>query len=203
MKNFVYEFEGSLYINLTNRCSNNCEFCIRNFKDGVGEDNLWLDLEPTYEQVIDDLSLFPLKKYKDIVFCGFGEPTFRLSILVQVANYLKRKGFKTRLNTNGQCDLINKRNDSAKILAKCIDHISISLNASNKEFYDEICRPLPQYKDEAYAAVIQFIKDCVAEGMYVTCSVVDFIGEEEVEACRQLTESLGAHFRSRETINAD
>ena len=80
---------------------------------------------------------------------------------------------------------------------------TISLNASNKEFYDEICRPLPQYKDEAYAAVIQFIKDCVAEGMYVTCSVVDFIGEEEVEACRQLTESLGAHFRARETINAD
>ena len=72
MKNFVYEYGDSLYINLTNRCSNACEFCIRNFSDGVGEDNLWLELEPTYEQVIEDLSLFPLKKYKEIVFCGFG-----------------------------------------------------------------------------------------------------------------------------------
>ena len=203
MKNFVYEYGDSLYINLTNRCSNACEFCIRNFSDGVGEDNLWLELEPTYEQVIEDLSLYPLKKYKEIVFCGFGEPTYRLSILVQVASYLKRKGFITRLNTNGHCDLINKRNDSAQILAKCIDHINISLNAASKEFYDEICRPLPEFKDKAYPAVLKFIKDCVDAGIDTTCSIVDFIGEEEIEACRKITESLGAKFRERETIHAD
>ncbi len=196
--NYVYEYEGGLYLNLTNRCSNNCEFCLRNFKRGMGDDELWLLKEPTHQELIDDLKMFPIRKYKEIVFCGFGEPTYALSVMSQIGPYLKREGCKTRLNTNGLGNLINKRDDVPKLIAPYIDSVSISLNASNTELYQEICRS--KYKEQAFDAVIAFAKGCIEAGIDTTMSVVDFIGEEEIETCRALCESMGAKFRVRETI---
>lgn len=201
MNNYVYEFQGSLYINMTNRCPNNCEFCLRNFKKTVGGNDLWLSKEPTYQELIDDLKLFPIRKYKEIVFCGYGEPTCALSVMSQVGPWLKREGCKTRLNTNGLGNLINKRNDVPHLIAKYIDSVSISLNASNRELYQEICRS--KFGEEAFDAMLQFASDCVKEGIDTTMSVVDFIGEEEIEACRKVCESTGAKFRVRETIYED
>lgn len=201
MNNYVYEFQGSLYINMTNRCPNNCEFCLRNFKKTVGGNDLWLSKEPTYQELIDDLKLFPIRKYKEIVFCGYGEPTCALSVMSQVGPWLKREGCKTRLNTNGLGNLINKRNDVPHLIAKYIDSVSISLNASNRELYQEICRS--KFGEEAFDAMLQFATDCVKEGIDVTMSVVDFIGEEEIEACSKVCESTGAKFRVRETIYED
>ncbi len=198
MKNFVYEFGDSLYINLTNKCSNACEFCVRNIKRGIGNDDLWLTREPSFEDIKEDLSLFDLKKYDEVVFCGYGEPTCALPVLSQVGPYLKRLGVKTRINTNGQAALINKRDDIPKLIAPYIDSISISLNASTPELYQEICRS--KFGEDAFYAMIEFAKGCVAAGIDTTMSVVDFIGEEEVEACRKLTESVGAKYRVRETI---
>jgi len=197
MKTYVYELGDSLYINLTNRCCNNCEFCIRNNSDGIGGNNLRLEAEPTVAEVLDDLTLFPLKKYKEIVFCGLGEPLYRLSEILMIAPKLKKQGLKTRINTNGLGGLINKRDDVAKLLAPFIDTISISLNASNSEEYDFICRP--KFKG-SFDAMLKFAKSCVDEGIYTVMSVVDFIGEEEIEACRKIVEEIGAKYKVRETI---
>ena len=198
MKNYVYEYGDSLYINLTNKCPNNCEFCLRNFKNGVGEDDLRLSTEPNFEDVKEALSLFPLKKYDEIVFCGFGEPMCALSVMSQVGPYLKRLGLKTRVNTNGLGGLWNKRDDVPQLISKYIDSVSISLNASNRELYQEICRS--KYGEEAFDAIIDFTKGCVENGIDTTLTVVDFIGEDEIAQCRKLAEELGAKFRVRPTI---
>lgn len=198
MKNYVYEYGDSLYINLTNKCPNNCEFCLRNFKNGVGEDDLRLSREPNFEDVKEALSLFPLKKYDEIVFCGFGEPMCALSVLSQVGPYLKRLGLKTRVNTNGLGGLWNKRGDVPQLISKYIDSVSISLNASNRELYQEICRS--KYGEEAFDAIIDFTKGCVENGIDTTLTVVDFIGEDEIAECRKLADELGAKFRVRPTI---
>lgn len=198
MKNFVYEFGGSLYINLTNKCPNDCEFCVRNIRNGIGEDDLRLTREPTFEDIKEDLSLYPLKKYGEIVFCGYGEPLCALSVLSQVAPYIKRLGLRTRLNTNGLGGLWNKRKDIPMLISKYIDSVSISLNASNRELYQEICRSI--YGEDAFDAMIEFAKGCIENGIDTTLTVVDFIGEEEIENCRILAEQLGAKYRVRETI---
>lgn len=195
---YVYEFGNSLYLNITNRCPNNCEFCLRKFKDGVSGNKLWLLKEPTFEDMKEDLSLFDLKKYDEIVFCGFGEPTCNLSLMSQVGPYLKGKGCKIRVNTNGLGNLINNRTDVAKIFAKFVDFVSISLNASTAEGYDEICRS--KYGQQAFYAMLDFARDCVREGIDTTMSVVDFIGEEEIAACAKVVESTGAKFRVRATV---
>ena len=199
--NYVYEFGDSLYLNITNRCPNNCEFCIRNIKDGVSGSDLWLLKEPTFQELVDDISMYDLKKYKEVVFCGFGEPTCNLSMISQIAPYLKKKGCKIRINTNGLANLINKRDDVAKLIAPYIDSVSISLNASNAQVYQEICRS--KFGEDAFYAMLKFAKDCVDAGIDTTMSVVDFIGEEEVEACRKLALEAGAHFKVRETIYED
>ena len=198
MKNFVYEFEGKLYINLTNKCPNDCEFCVRNIRNGIGEDDLRLTREPNFEDLKEDLSLYPLKKYGEIVFCGYGEPLCALSVLSQVAPYIKRLGLKTRLNTNGLGGLWNKRKDIPMLISKYIDSVSISLNASFRELYQEICRSI--YGEDAFDAMIEFAKGCIENGIDTTLTVVDFIGEEEIESCRILAEQLGAKYRVRETI---
>lgn len=199
--NYVYEFDDNLYLNLTNRCPNNCEFCIRNFKDGVSGNELWLKKEPTYEELIDDISMYDLKKYDEIVFCGFGEPMCALSLISQIGPYLKRKGCKTRINTNGLGNLINKRSDVAELIAPYIDYISISLNASNARAYQEICRS--KYGEEAFGAMLDFAKSCVNAGIDTTMSVVDFVGKDEIEECRRVVERTGARFRVRKTIRED
>ena len=121
-----------------------------------------------------------------------------LSVLSQVGPYLKRLGLKTRVNTNGLGGLWNKRDDVPKLISKYIDAVSISLNASNRELYQEICRSI--YGEKAFDAMIEFANGCVENGIDTTLSVVDFIGQEEVEACRVLAESIGAKYRVRPTI---
>ncbi len=198
---YVYEFGDSLYLNLTNRCPNNCEFCLRSFKDGVNGNKLWLLKEPTFDEVKEDLAMFPLSKYREIVFCGFGEPTCNLSVMSQVGPYLKAKGCRTRLNTNGLGNLINNRSDVPRLISKYIDCVSISLNASTAEGYDEICRS--KYGKDAFYAMLDFARACVEEGVETVMTVVDFIGDEEIEACRKVVEPTGAKFRVRTTVRED
>lgn len=198
---YVYEFQDGLYLNLTNRCPNNCEFCLRNVKKGVNGSELWLLKEPTFNELVDDISMFDLSKYKEVVFCGFGEPTCNLSIMQQIGPYLKKKGCTLRLNTNGLGNLINGRSDVAHLISSYVDIVSISLNASTREVYQEICRS--KFGEGAFDAMLQFVRDCVKEGITTILSVVDFIGEEEIEACRKLTAQLGAQFKVRETIYED
>ena len=198
MQNIIYEYGDSLYINLTNRCSNDCTFCIRNFRDGVGNDPLWLEHEPTAAEVIAALGEKDLGKYGEVVFCGFGEPTCAFEVLLEVAEYLKKHGAVTRINTNGQSDLYNNTDDSARRLAPFIDEVSISLNASTAEKYDAVCRCA--FGEQGFYAMLDFARDCVREGIDTVMSVVDCIGAEEIEACRKVAESVGARLRVRAMI---
>ncbi len=199
--NYVYEFGDSLYLNITNRCPNNCEFCIRNVKNGVAGNELWLKNEPTCQDLLSALARFDLGKYKEVVFCGFGEPMCAFDLISEVGPYLKSKGCSVRINTNGLGGLINGRDDIPALIAPYIDCVSISLNASTPEEYQRICRS--KYGEAAFGAMLDFAKACVEAGIETTMSVVDCIGEKEIEACRKLAEQTGAHFRVRETIKED
>ncbi|NLZ25649.1 MAG: radical SAM protein [Clostridiales bacterium] len=193
---YIYEFEGKLYINITNMCTNSCEFCVRNFMDGMGGSNLFLEKEPETEDIIKALGEFDLSRYPEVVFCGFGEPTMRLDIVKDVARYLKAKGKRTRLNTNGLAALVNE-GDVADELKGLIDTISISLNASNEEKYNAICHPS---FEGSFKAMLKFAKDAVDKGIDTVLSVVDVIGEQEIEKCREIAAGIGARFRVRESI---
>lgn len=199
MQTVLYEFKDSLYINLTNRCSNSCDFCIRNFKDGVNGNPLWLDDEPTAAEVVAMLDRKDLSAYKEVVFCGFGEPTCALPVLVEVARYLKSRGAATRINTNGQANLINGVDNAATIIAPVIDHVSVSLNASNAEKYQSMCHS--EFGEAGFDAMLTFTRQCVEAGIDTAMTVVDCIGAKEIEACRTCAESVGAKFRVRPLVS--
>ena len=198
MQNCVYEFGDSIYINLTNECSNSCDFCIRNFKEGVGGSELWLEHEPSAEEVERALEKYDLSKYRAAVFCGFGEPTCAFDRMLEVAGWLKARGVHTRVNTNGQANLINGITDAAARMAPVIDSVSVSLNASTAEKYQESCHS--RFGEEGYTAMLDFVRDCVRAGIDTTVSVVDLIGEREVAACGKIADNLGAKYRVRPAI---
>lgn len=197
MDNYVYEYEGKLYLNITNRCSNNCTFCIRNGREGLEGKGLWLKKEPAFEDMKESLEKAGIDKYGEAVFCGFGEPTYNLDVLLKTAGYLKAKGKKVRLNTNGQGSLINGR-DIVPELAGKIDVISISLNASSGGRYQEKC--LSEYGEAAYGEVLDFTKRCVGVIPEVIMSLVDEGDREENIRCEKVCKSCGAKFRLRTKV---
>lgn len=193
-----YEVGNNLYLNLTNQCPCACTFCIRNHADGAyGSDPLWLDHEPSAEEIFTDLNKRDMAKYSEVVFCGYGEPTCRLDAIIAVANELKSRPNcpVLRINTNGLGDLINER-PIAEELCSVIDIISVSLNAGTKDEYMKVTRPK---FENAWEAMQKFTADCVKTGnSEVVMSVVDVIPSEQIEASRILAESLGAKLRVRE-----
>lgn len=193
MNDFVYFIGKSLYINLTNRCSNDCDFCIRNGRSGMNGSKLWLEKEPSASEVIAALPA-NLGEYKEVVFCGFGEPTYKLDELVEISRYLKSKGVKTRMNTNGQANLIWNRDVTDEIARSC-DEVNVSLNECNAEKYDEHCRST--FGKEAFAAIIDFALLLKAKGVKVNFSVVDSIGEADVAECERLCKELAVPLRVR------
>lgn len=186
---YAYVLDGNLYINLTNKCSNGCDFCVRNERASYYGNYLWLrNGEPTVEKVIAQVNgLGDLKKFKEVVFCGFGEPTYRVAEMVALCDYFHEKGLSTRLNTNGQGNLINKRDIVPEIKGK-IDLVNVSLNASASDKYQKICRS--QYGESGFEALIEFAKLCKRNDVKCRFSIVDCIGEEEVEACKRLAEQV-------------
>lgn len=198
MNTLSYVYGEKIYINLTNRCSNSCEFCIRRNNDGVADYYLWLDKEPTADEVIADLKKYELKKYRQAVFCGFGEPLYALPVMLKVAEWLKKNGAETRVNTNGQANLIIGRGVAEQMKGK-IDIVSISLNASTAEKYNEICHC--QFGNEGFYEMLHFAVECKKAGISTVLSVVDVIGKEEVERCRKVAETTGVDFRVRKYIS--
>ena len=196
--NYVYLLDGKIYINLTNLCTNNCVFCIRDIKDDVVGANLFLDSENTdVSEVKKQLDEIKTEKYSEIVFCGYGEPILKLEELKIVAQYIKEKysHLKTRINTNGQGNLIYKRNIVPE-LKGLIDSVSISFNGENKKVYDELSRPK---LENAYESMKDFIKECVKEGIETTATIVTGYKNYKVDldSCKKQIEEMGAKFRER------
>lgn len=199
----VYQEWDGVYINLTNRCPCNCTFCIRqsskNEFDNI--ETLWLEHEPTASEVIEELKNWDLSsgKYKEVIFCGYGEPTEALNTLLEVSDYIKSVcNLPVRINTNGLGNLVNKK-DITPLLKGRIDAVSISLNSSNKDIYTKTVRPAPLYKEQAFDSMLDFAKKAAKYVPNVTLSTVDTtITHEDEENCRNLCASLGVNYRIRE-----
>lgn len=194
MDTIYYEAHKNLYINLTNRCSADCVFCIRNFADGVYGYDLRLSKEPTTKEVIGALEGLDLSKYREIVFTGLGEPTLRFDVVLAVTRWLKSRNIRVRLDTNGQAALINPGRDVVSELKTAgLDSVSVSLNAESEEKYSKLCRPIHK---NAYSAVLDFIKGARKAGISTRVTVVN-VPEIDLEKCRKLAAELDADFHIR------
>ena len=197
MTDIVYTYAGKVYLNLTNACPCRCKFCIRQNGDAVGEaQTLWFSAHsPTFEEICAAVDAWDFTGYKDeVVFCGYGEPTCAYENLLKTAAYLKEKGLKLRLNTNGLSDLINKT-PTAKALCRYFDTVSVSLNAPTAEKYKGLCAP--SFGIRAFDAILQFARECKACGANVKFTVVDVISEADIAACQKLADEMGIPLRVR------
>ncbi len=197
----TYEVERGLYLNITNRCSNSCEFCIRKNGDGAyGSESLWLSHEPTLEEIKSEIDKRDLSKYEEAVFCGYGEPTCRLDTAREAALYIKEKApaLPIRINTNGHSDLIHKC-DTSPMYKDAFDSVSISLNTPSPEKYVEICHPI--YKEKAFEGLLNFAKNVKNYVQNTMFSVVkEALSEEELFLCKKIADSAGVALKVRTYI---
>ena len=188
---FAYRLKNSLYLNLTIRCNADCVFCDRKGEAVIKGANLRIEREPTPQEVIAEIG--DPGKYDEIVFCGFGEPTIRLDAIKEIARWVKSKGGKTRLNTDGHGNVINKR-DIVPELVGLIDAVSISLNATDPKQYGELMRI---DGERFFPAMIEFAKEAVKLLPRVVMTIVD-LNEVDKEKARRLVEGeIGAIFYTR------
>ena len=199
----TYEYEGALYVNLTNRCDCACVFCLRHngHKGSIYADDLWLEHEPTREEALDDLRKRDLPSYRELVFCGFGEPMFRTDDILWLVDRLKEEvpGLPpVRINTNGHANLIQGRDVTADLAGR-IDTVSISLNGSTAEEYCAVTQPKDGVR--GWEAMLDFTRRATAYVPHVVMTIVDKDKTpEEIQRCRTLAESLGARLRVRAYI---
>ena len=202
----------TVYINLTNACTNSCVFCLREQKDDVCGAQMWHDGNYTLEDVIEQFKGFltphpdPLLKERgiiipqNVVFCGYGEPFLKKDMMKAFAQYLRENypEIKIRVNTNGHANAVYKMN-VAEEFKGLLDEASVSLNSDNAKQYDEICQPKIE---NAFEAVKDFLKCCKEAGIKTYASIVTGFNEREinVENCEKIAHELGAEFRNREFI---
>lgn len=191
---FAYLYGDNLYINLTNKCCNDCTFCLRNSGDGVDGNVLWLHREPTAEEAIAAAQKLLTPAVTEMVFCGYGEPTYKVAEMVTVAKKAREWGLKTRLNTNGLGNLVNGRN-IVPDLKGAIDVVSVSLNEANAEKYNKVCRSA--YGENAYRALKEFTLACAESGIKTVMTVVDVIPAEDIAVCEKTARECKATLRVR------
>ncbi len=188
----AYKIRDSLYLNITTRCTNHCDFCVRYYTDFVKGYNLRLKKEPSIDEVIK--SIGDPKSYKEIVFCGYGEPLIRLDLVKAVSSWIKEMGGKVRINTNGQGNLIHRRNILPD-LKGLVDSISISLNADRANIYDEVCHP--EFGEKTFEAMKDFIIEAKRYIPEVGVTVIT-LPKVDINACEMMAKEWGVKFRKRE-----
>ena len=195
----TYQVKNAVYVNLTNRCPCNCTFCLRHNGPGVfGSGPLWLERKPTLEETIESLGQWDYERFREVVFCGYGEPTERLDVLLAAAAHLKERdpALRVRVNTNGLSDLIHGKPTAPLFVGK-VDCLSISLNTDDPAEYLSVCRP--KFGAAAYPAMLKFTQEAAA---LLPSVVMTVVGEpitslEKQERCRKIAEGLGARLRVR------
>jgi TatD DNase family protein len=200
---YRYGDARKLYLNVTNRCTNRCSFCVRNWTEGLGGAVLWGGAEPDLPMLQRAVGTQgPLENFREFVWCGYGEPTFRLDLILQAAPWLRSCGAKVRLNTNGHGRLIHGR-DILPDLSDAADEISISMNAPNCSRYLELCCPEPGELEIVPERLWEGMVDCLARspklfGSVQATVVAAVLSQEEIGQCRDLAGSLGiTRFRVR------
>lgn len=193
----LYKVHNNLYVNLTNKCPCACTFCLRQNMDHVGESkSLWLEREPSAEEVIAEFAKFDMSRFNEVVFCGFGEPTEAFEVLKKVAAFVKETyHMPICLNTNGLGNLVNGR-DITPEMEGLIDTVSISLNTPNADRYHELVRS--KFGDKSFDAMLDFARSSTKYVSNVVMTTVDTtITKEEEEECRRICDSIGAKYRIR------
>ncbi len=195
MITMLYTVGNKIYVNLTNRCPCACTFCIRQNGDGAyGSDSLWLEREPTVDEVIAEFEKYDLNSYTEVVFCGYGEPMERAEDVAFLGRYIRENlGLPVRLNTNGLGNKIYGK-PAAELLEGAVDIVSISLNQCDREKYNAVTRP--KWED-GFDAMISFAADCKKYVPKVMFTVVDVIPPEDISRCKALAMSLGIELRVR------
>ncbi len=203
----TYEYESALYVNLTNKCNCACEFCLRQGKAQGSiytEDSLWLEREPTRTEALDSFLNRDVCAYREIVFCGYGEPTYRLDDLLWLVDQLKERfGAQlppVRINTNGHANLIHGRDVCSELYGR-IDTVSISLNATNAADYVALCHPVQG--EAAWQAMLDFARESTAYVPNVVMTIVDKDKTpEDINTCREIAAGLGVKLRVRSFIDS-
>ncbi|RGY96567.1 TIGR04100 family radical SAM protein [Clostridium sp. AM58-1XD] len=193
----LYEVHENLYVNMTNRCPCSCTFCLRQTRDEMEHSgSLWLEREPSVEEVRKEFEKFDMSRYREVVFCGFGEPTERIDDLLEIAAFVKETyHIKTRINTNGLGSLVNGR-DIAPDLKDKIDTVSISLNTPNADRYLELTRS--RFGAESFQAMLDFAKEARKYVPHVVLTTVSTtLTKAEEEACQKICDDLGVTYRIR------
>ena len=197
MSDIIYHFWRNYYLNITNRCPCACTFCVRQDTDALGTaECLWLEREPTVDEVMDAVRKEVPTDAEWIVFCGYGEPTERFSDMVEIAKRLKRTWkYRVRLDTNGLGNLINGR-DIVPEMKGVFDAVSVSLNAPNEDRYLALTKS--EFGKDSYQAVVDFIKECKKVVPSVAASIVGFsLEDNEIDECEAIARELGVAFRVR------
>ncbi len=195
-----YDLNGSLYANITNKCPCACRFCLRNNGDSVGgNDSLWLEHEPTIDEIKSAFDEVDKSKYNEVVFCGYGEPMERASDLIEVAKYIKEKSdLRIRINTNGLVLLMHPTFELSS-MEGLIDSLSISLNASDPEKYYYITNS--KFGLPSYNSMLSFAVSASAFVSNVVFTIVGVVDEEEVNACKERAADLGIPLKIRSYIS--
>lgn len=195
MADILYTYKDQVYANITNRCNCRCRFCIRSHEDAIGDaTSLWHKQDPTPQEIKEAMDAFDFHGYKELVYCGYGEPTCALETLIDTARYAKeRYGLSIRVNTNGLGSLQHGQ-DIVPELAQVVDSVSISLNAPDEAAYNDVTRPtLPG----AYQAMLDFAVQAARQIPEVRFTIVDVLPEEEIQASKDLAASLHIPLRIR------
>ncbi|MEJ2423019.1 MAG: TatD family nuclease-associated radical SAM protein [Candidatus Thiodiazotropha sp.] len=187
-----YQIDNNLYLSITDRCTLECAFCPKTLGDmTVKGYDLSFDHRPTAEEII--ASIDDPSRYDEVVFCGYGEPTMRLNVLLEVARHVKKLGGRVRVNTDGLSNLVHKH-DTLPELGECVDALSVSLNGQNTEVYDRHCRPnLPG----SYEAMLDFLARAPEFIADVTATAIDGLEGVDIPACEAIAKRLGVKFRRR------
>lgn len=188
MADILYTYKNGVYVNLTNRCSCSCTFCVRNQQESVnGEESMWHEREPSLREVKKAMDAFDFAGFDELIYCGYGEPTCALEVLVESAKYFRKKhNQKIRINTNGIGRLYHGY-DILPELNEVADAYSVSLNAPEEKRYNELARPA---FPGAFQSMLSFAKDAKKAGKEVQFSVVTIISEEEIHRCQKLADEL-------------
>ena len=197
MQTILYKVHHNLYVNLTNKCPCACTFCLRQTRDHMEDSGvLWLEHEPTVDEVIAEFAKFDMSQYEEVVFCGFGEPTEALEVLLPVARYVKDTFNKpVRINTNGLGNLIWNK-DITPEFKGLIDTVSISLNTPNANEYHDLVRS--KFGMQSFDAILDFAKKCTAYVPHVVMTTVaTTISKEDEAQCQKICDSLGVTYRIR------
>lgn len=193
----LYKVHNNLYVNLTNKCPCSCIFCLRQTMDRIGEsDRLWLEREPSVDEVIAEFDKYNMDDFGEVVFCGFGEPTEAFDVLKETAKFIKANfKNKIRINTNGLGNLVNGRNILPEMKG-LVDTISISLNNPHKDEYNRLVRS--KFGDVSFDEMLGFAKEAVKYiPKVVLTTVATTISKEDEEKSAQICKDIGAEYRIR------